>query len=210
MITTIKSSVLGMAFVLLLLAVPYTSHAASVDLTINGSDAVLTLSKKEKVTAVWTANGVKNCHLYVAGGNSRKVKTSGEKKLSVSPKAAYVTVSCNSIETGEEISDRITVSKRSGAGKSFEIATPSCTVEAKPYMPAVGERFKLSWATMNATKVWWEQNSAANVFGLPAKNLSKKGTKKFEAAGKGEQTVTLFVSNKDQSDSCSTKVIVEQ
>ena len=199
-----------MVFVLFLLAVPSASHAASVNLTVNGSDAALSLSKKEKVTASWTTDDAKNCHLYVAGGSSRKVKTSGERKLSVSPKAAYVTVSCNSIKTGEEISDSIPVSRTSGTGTGSEIEHPTCTVEAKPYMPAAGERFKLSWTTMNATKVWWDQNSAANVFGLPSKNLSKKGTKKFEAAGKGEQIVTLFVSNKDQSDSCSTSVIVEQ
>jgi hypothetical protein len=105
-------------------------------------------------------------------------------------------------------------SKDSGYGTAeitFKVAPamPSCTVSAKPFQIVAGERTKLTWSTQNAKSILWKQDSAANNIGLPVKALKKTGSKWYEVGGKGDQTVTLLVSNANGSAQCSTLIQVE-
>lgn len=79
----------------------------SLDIKIAGKDGLVGYAGKRSQTFTWTSSGVQNCHLLVAQGSQYDVPTSGSKTITLDGTALYVVLSCNSIATGEALSDYI-------------------------------------------------------------------------------------------------------
>lgn len=111
---------------------PQSTYAAtgSADLKVNGSDAALSFSGKTRVTLSWVGTGVKNCGIYVAGGRNLKVRSEGTKKMQLPSDAAYVSFNCNSLETGEALSDKILITDPKGTSSLSTITDDTQTITA--------------------------------------------------------------------------------
>lgn len=89
---------------------------------------------------------------------------------------------------------------------------PTCSLSAKPYMPAVGESTTLFWTTSSdATYTTWQQDGAANVLGLGSDKMAANGQQTvWIQGGKGAQTPTLLVfGNGKGLGSCSTTIQID-
>jgi hypothetical protein len=106
------------------------TQSSPVDLKVKGSDGPLSFSGRKKISFTWTATGVKNCHLQVARGKDYNVSPVGEKRITVSSDAPYVVLSCNSIKTGEAISDYVNIIDPKGRSAFSVITDDSNTITA--------------------------------------------------------------------------------
>jgi hypothetical protein len=90
------------------------------------------------------------------------------------------------------------------------IAALNCTVTASPSTVVAGTNVVLTWNSLGANNIYWNQNPAAKILGLSATNIAPSGSQTFLVnAGAGTVTPVLMLSRNDGfAGNCSTSITV--